>query len=251
MNKVIINADDFGISHEVNIAIIELLKSGKIHRTTLMVNMPFVYEAYELVKDNGLLDKVGLHINLTDGKPLSDPIKKTRFCKEGLFDVEQVESGVRLHISRVEREAIRCEIQAQFEKFRGIFGYYPKHIDGHRHVHNYFGFLPTIVNVAKMAGVESMRIGINLFDKSKASIGKKIYKNVLNAYIRSNFKSTDYMGSWLEYVEFYRDSEDKTIEIMVHPSIHNGKIVDIIYDHANEEYYDFDNIKAYEIYEEW
>lgn len=51
------------------------------------------------------------------------------------------------------------------------------------------------------------------------------------------------MGAWLEYVEFYRDTEDKTIEIMVHPTIHAGKIVDIIYNHADKEYYEFDNIK--------
>lgn len=243
MNNVIINADDFGISHEVNIAIIQLLKSGKIHRTTLMVNMPFCNEAYEMAKINGFLDKVGLHINLTDGKPLSQAILKTRFCRNGEFDLEQVESGVRLYVSKVERSAVKFEVQAQFDKFKEIFGYYPHHVDGHRHVHNYFGFLPTIVNLAKKAGVESMRIGINLFDKAKAPISKKIYKKILNTYIRSNFNSTDYMGSWLEYVEFYRDTEDKTIEIMVHPTIHAGKIVDIIYNRADKEYYEFDNIK--------
>ena len=41
MNNIIINADDFGLNHEVNVAIIELLKSGRIDRTTVMVNMPF------------------------------------------------------------------------------------------------------------------------------------------------------------------------------------------------------------------
>lgn len=243
MKNIIINADDFGLNHEVNTAIIDLLKSDRIQRTTIMVNMPYVEEAYYMAREHNLLDKIGLHINLTDGTPLSKQILNTRFCKDGQFDVEQVESGVRLHISKAEREAIRYEVQAQFEKYKELFGYYPKHVDGHRHVHNYFGFLPTIVKIAKRCGVESMRIGINLYDDKDAGFAKKLYKYVLNTYIRANFKSTDYMGAWLEYVDYFDDTKEKTVEIMVHPTIHDGRIVDIIYNHADEEYYDFDKIQ--------
>lgn len=242
MKNIIINADDFGLNHEVNTAIIYLLKSDCIQRTTIMVNMPYVEEAYYMAKEHNLLDKIGLHINLTDGTPMSKQILNTRFCKDGQFDVDQVESGVRLHISKAEREAIRYEVLAQFEKYKELFGYYPKHVDSHRHIHNYFGFLPTIVGISKQCGVQSMRIGINLYDKKNASMAKKLYKFILNTYIRANFKSTDYMGSWLEYVDFYNGSTYRAIEIMVHPLYHEGKIVDIIYDHANEDYYDFDKI---------
>ena len=88
-----------------------------------------------------------------------------------------------------------------------------------------------------------MRIGINLYDKKKASFAKELYKCILNTYIRTTFKSTDYMGSWLEYLNYFKSPYNVTVEIMVHPTIINGKIVDVIYNHDEEEYYDFDMIR--------
>ena len=85
-NKLIINADDFGISHEVNEAITLCFNKNYINQTTIMVNMPYVDEAVELSKDNGFSDRVGLHLNLVEGKPLTERIRDTIFCDEhGMF----------------------------------------------------------------------------------------------------------------------------------------------------------------------
>ena len=50
MNRLIVNADDFGISHEVNEAISLCFMKGYINQTTIMVNMPFFCEAIEMAK---------------------------------------------------------------------------------------------------------------------------------------------------------------------------------------------------------
>lgn len=240
--NIIINADDFGLDPDVNAAIIELLRTGKIHRTTLMVNMQYAREAYLMVKKYGLCDKVGLHINLTDGNPLSEKIKKTRFVKDGLLNHYEVETRTRLHVCKQEANAVREEVQSQFEKFKELFGYYPKHVDGHRHVHNYLPFLFIIARISKRCGVESMRIPINLYNKKEAGLLKKAYKWLVVGLVRYLFKSTDYMGTYFEYKYYFNDSEEKTVEIMVHPTIYNGKIVDIIFDHESKEFYDFNLI---------
>lgn len=241
-NPVLINADDFGLNHETNLAVIELLKTNRIQRTTLMVNMPFAQEAVQMAKDNHLESKIGLHINLTDGSPLSSAIKNTRFCSDGVFVTKQVESGARLYVKRSERRSIAEEVTAQFEKFKELMGYYPKHVDGHRHVHNYLGYLFSIIRISKIKGVESMRIGINLYDRQTAGLVKKVYKLVLNTIIKANFKHTDYMGAYLEYVDYYKASKDKSVEIMVHPTIMDGCVYDIIYDSDDKEFFDFDKI---------
>ena len=75
--QIIINADDFGLSKDVNEAIDICIKKDYIQRTTLMVNMPQTLEAVKLAKDGGYLNKVGLHINLIEGIPLTPDIKKT------------------------------------------------------------------------------------------------------------------------------------------------------------------------------
>ncbi len=242
-NPILINADDFGLNNEVNRAIVDLLKSGRIQRTTLMVNMPSAKEACQMAIENGLIEKVGLHVNLTEGNPLSNEITKTRFCQYGAFNRKEVESGTRLHIFSSEKRAVRNEVQAQFEKFKELTGHYPKHVDGHRHVHNYLPFLFIIIRIAKKFQVESMRIGINLYDRKKASFAKKAYKFVLNTIIKRTFKHTDFMGAYLEYVDYFDAPQDKTCEVMVHPTYYNGKIVDIIYENGNKVFYDFSKIQ--------
>lgn len=242
-NPVIINADDFGLNHETNISVVELLKTGKIQRTTLLVNMTSTKEAVELARANELLPKIGLHINLTDGIPLSEGIKNTRFCQLGVYAVREVERGTRLHITRHEKEAVMKEVQAQFEKFKELTGHYPKHVDSHRHVHNYLPFLFICMKIAKKCQVESMRIGINLYDRKEASLAKKAYKFVLNTIIKRRFKHTDYMGAYLEYINYFDAPQDKTCEVMVHPTYNDGKIVDIIYENENKVFYDFSKIQ--------
>ena len=242
-NPILINADDFGLNDEVNKAVVELLNIGRIQRATLMVNMPKSKEAAEMSKAYHLESKIGLHINLTDGEPLTNDIKRTRFCKYDAFNREEVESGTRLHISSSERRAVRKEVEAQFDKFKELTGHYPIHVDSHRHVHNYFPFLYIIMRIAKKCQVESMRIGINLFDRKEASFAKKTYKFILNTIIKHRFKHTDYMGAYLEYVDYFDAPKDKTCEVMVHPTYQNGKIVDIIYENNNKVFYEFSKIR--------
>ena len=79
---MIINADDFGYSKSVNKAITDCFKQNLINRTTIMVNMPYTEEAVLLAKENGFSDCVGLHINLTEGKALSEECAKSELCDE-------------------------------------------------------------------------------------------------------------------------------------------------------------------------
>ncbi|MGI6680446.1 MAG: ChbG/HpnK family deacetylase [Bdellovibrionota bacterium] len=67
--KVIINADDFGLSVGVNKGIIDAFKEGLISSTSILINMPDAEDAILRFKQNKGLG-LGLHVNLTKGKPL-------------------------------------------------------------------------------------------------------------------------------------------------------------------------------------
>ena len=62
--RLIINADDFGMSHEFNVAISELMKSGGLTSTSLMANGLAFHEAVNMIKDFGLAN-IGVHLTLT------------------------------------------------------------------------------------------------------------------------------------------------------------------------------------------
>ncbi|MBQ7603262.1 MAG: ChbG/HpnK family deacetylase, partial [Clostridia bacterium] len=65
--KLIINADDFGLSSSINRGIVECIEAGIISSTTMMMNTPYTAEAIKMAKDMGLKN-VGIHLNLTYGK---------------------------------------------------------------------------------------------------------------------------------------------------------------------------------------
>ena len=67
--KLIINADDFGLSKSISDGIIDGVRGGYITSTSVMVNMPFAKYAIEKAVKNKI-DCVGLHIVLTTGKPI-------------------------------------------------------------------------------------------------------------------------------------------------------------------------------------
>ena len=76
-DKIIFNADDFGISQGVNKAICKAYHEGILNSASLMVNQKYASEAVELHKNMPNLN-LGLHVNLTNEYPTSD-VKKFRF----------------------------------------------------------------------------------------------------------------------------------------------------------------------------
>lgn len=90
--KIIISADDFGRSHERNLAIDDAFKSGWIKSAGLLVNAKYTAEAVAMAKEGGYLNHVHCHFNIEGGdicgfaKPLSEKMKRsTSFCLNGEF----------------------------------------------------------------------------------------------------------------------------------------------------------------------
>lgn len=154
--KLIINADDFGMRVDVTDAIVESMAKGYITETTLMVNMPDADRAVALARENGFADKVGLHLNLTEGVPLTEAIKKEPlFCNEhGIFRGSWSQS-LRPFPKRT-ASAVREEIVAQIEKFLS-YKLTMMHIDGHNHIHHYWPVLYILRPLLRKYGFKTMR----------------------------------------------------------------------------------------------
>lgn len=90
--KIIISADDFGRSHERNLAINDAFKSGLIKSAGLLVNAKYTAEAVTMAKEGGYINHLHCHFNIEGGdicgfaKPLSEKMKKCSiFCQYGEF----------------------------------------------------------------------------------------------------------------------------------------------------------------------
>ena len=69
---VVINADDLGYSEPVNLAIEQALAMGRISSATLMANAPATTAGLAVASRHPEAS-FGIHLNLTEFTPLSDP----------------------------------------------------------------------------------------------------------------------------------------------------------------------------------
>lgn len=150
MKRVIITADDYGMSKAVNTAIEEGIEARLITSTNVMMNMPFSDDAVRLKKLSNAVS-VGIHWTLTCGKPISDPRRiRSIVDSDGNF-LPYSEFRSRLRKGKIKKEDVCTELTAQYEKFRALLGV-PDYWNSHQNVHVDFGVYDWFVDVALKLG---------------------------------------------------------------------------------------------------
>ena len=244
MSVLIVHADDYGISHEVNLAVKKGIKEGIIDRATLMVNMPYVDEAIKLAREENYLNRIGLHLNLVEGVPISDNIKNTWLCSDGRFNGEI--SNKKYKRGRIkDKKLLKCieeEIDAQMKLFIQL-GMPLLHVDSHQHSHIKPSVFPILLKKAKENGFNSIRLA-SLIPSDNPSISVKIYKSIINLrikrYNKKNFSKNlvfPIVNLGCAFLSLKKEMEndsvflvDKNIEMWFHPSLIDGKIVNLYCD---------------------
>ena len=113
--RLIVNADDLGLSHSVNEAVVRAHRDGVLTTASLIVNEPGCDEAIKLAKANPKLG-VGLHLVLLQGHSTLPPEKIPGIVNShGEFSNSPVGVGMSYFFRRSLREQLRAEIHAQFE----------------------------------------------------------------------------------------------------------------------------------------
>lgn len=218
--KLIINADDYGLWEHNSRAIAEAMKQGLITDTTMMATGDWFDEAVLLAKEEGFADRIGIHFNLTEGKPLTEEMKRCpMFVENGRFH----KHPDRLHpLSKEEEEAVYLELSAQVQKIKGA-GIEITHADSHHHIHTGPFLIPIFLEVCRDAGIEKIRLHRNI---GKIPFYKKIVKKRFNkSLLREGMKCTNHFGSLEDALGY--GLPDGITEIMVHPDYDkDGKLID-------------------------
>ncbi|KEQ13532.1 hypothetical protein GZ77_14460 [Endozoicomonas montiporae] len=144
--KLIINADDFGLSPGVNYGIIDAFRSGVVRSTTMMIGMPGEAHGVELAKANPQL-AVGIHLRLTAGKPLCKNLTTLVDSSGQFLDQLSFYSNNTLCPKEIEQE-----FRAQIEHFIGL-GLTPSHLDGHHHCYGHPIAQPVIKQLSTEYGI--------------------------------------------------------------------------------------------------
>ena len=222
---IIVNADDFGQSSNVNRAILTCFSRGLISSATMMANMPGFDEACHMAISNQLTDRIGVHLNLTDGWPLLPELRSNPALCEASGRFRRFRS---LLISKSDRAMIAAEVAAQIQRCRDA-GLPVTHADSHQHVHNEPMVFLAIQPVLKRLGIRHLRISRNM-DSLPVTSRKRIAKSCFNRWIAFHgLRGTDYFGT-VENFEYFRAADrlaTASIEILTHPSLdQEGTLID-------------------------
>jgi predicted glycoside hydrolase/deacetylase ChbG (UPF0249 family) len=155
--RLIINADDFGLTLGINRAIAELHEAKALTSTTLMATGPAFSDAVAVAHAHPTLG-VGCHIVLTDGTPVSQPDtiptllgpdRKT--LRPSLIDFIQALLRGTIRQDDIEREAL-----AQIQKIQQA-GINITHLDTHKHTHLFPAVARPLLRVAEHCGIRAIR----------------------------------------------------------------------------------------------
>lgn len=247
VRRLIINADDFGLSHAVNRAVMELHGEGALTSVTLMASAAAAEEAIETAMKTPTLG-VGCHVVLVDGVPALPALEIPSLADQRTNQFHQTLSAfLRLALTgRIDPGEIEAEATAQISLLQSS-GLRLTHVDTHKHTHMFPIVLRPVLRAARAAGISSVRNPFEPAWSRRATIGAPIMRRLqvtllqrLEARFRriaaeEGFTTTDGALGVLAtgtldaaaINSLLADMPDGTWELVTHPGYHNSELTQV------------------------
>jgi predicted glycoside hydrolase/deacetylase ChbG (UPF0249 family) len=198
LKRLIINADDFGFTRDVNAGIVHAHREGVLTSTTLMANGAAFDDAVRLAKETPTLD-IGAHLVLVQGNSLLDgrPLPETPRQLLGVL--------LRRKLN------VYAELKAQIEKILAA-GLRVSHLDSHKHTHLVPSVFRVVVNLANEFGIPWVRLPLGISYYRRLACGR-------NIKMTDHFLGFRLTGSLTEetFARALQELKDGTTEFMCHP----------------------------------
>lgn len=154
---LVVNADDFGMSEEVNTAVIRAFQSGTLTSCSMMVSGEAFDQAVRLAKETPRLG-VGIHLVTVMGRSVLPHSEIPSLVdRDGYFSTDPTSAGLKYYFSKKARLHLHKELTAQFERF--VATRLPlSHIDSHLHMHVHPVVFDHAVELGESYGVRRMRL---------------------------------------------------------------------------------------------
>jgi predicted glycoside hydrolase/deacetylase ChbG (UPF0249 family) len=140
--RLIVNADDYGYFFCVSKGILEAAAQGVVTATGVFANMARFEEQAARLRDCDALD-AGVHLNLTDGTPLTREMQKSLAPWSGRF-ARKFAMAKAIIAGAIKVDAVKAEWRAQIERCLQL-GLKLRFLNSHEHMH----LLPSLFTVAK------------------------------------------------------------------------------------------------------
>ncbi len=221
MLNIIINADDAGISREINDAIFDLMSRRQLRSTTLLANGPELADALARIPDFPDCS-FGVHLNLTQFKPMTDtPGLAPLLDGEGCFNSDIIR---RMRTSSAVSQAVYEEWCAQIDRIRDA-GVAISHLDSHQHIHTCPALFWALKRLQRRCGIRKIRTTRNFYGPSVSppTVGARLKKLVWRLALRRLSPVTWTTDVFTSVRDFMTTSESsfwsgtRVVELMTHP----------------------------------
>jgi len=160
VRKLIVNADDFGLTAGVNRAVVETHIGGVVSSATLMANGAAFEDAVKAARSAPNLS-VGCHVVLVDGTPVSPPdavdtLLAIRSAEPDKFYSSLSAFAARAMLGGFDPDQLVAEVIAQIRKIQST-GLRVTHLDTHKHAHIFPEILAALLRAARICGVRAIR----------------------------------------------------------------------------------------------
>ena len=157
MKNLIVNADDLGWTPGVNRGIAEAHSNGIVTSASLLANGEAFEDGVRTARELPRLG-VGVHLNLSDGKPVAPAERvKSLLGEDGEFSNGPEGLLFRLTAKSASRREVEIEWEAQIDKVQQA-GVRATHLDGHKHVQMLPGLFEIALRLAKKHGIAAVRV---------------------------------------------------------------------------------------------
>ena len=219
MKRLIISADDFGLTQGINEGIIRCAREGIVTSASIMANMPAFEHALTLAKQSPAL-ATGVHLNLLKGSPLQ-PSGKVRSLvdSKGIFYTLPYFT-LRLLSGRIVLAEAKKELRSQIEKALAA-GLQVTHLDSHRHFHVYPSLLKLVIKLATEYKIHKIRCPLSpsiLPGSVKELILNSLSRNARHSLDAGNIRHND---SFFELVKIEGKSDPISALVKFIENLHN------------------------------
>jgi predicted glycoside hydrolase/deacetylase ChbG (UPF0249 family) len=147
LKRLIVNADELGLTPGVNRGIVEAHHNGIVSSTTLMVNQPAASDVAAIAREHPNLG-IGLQLALTAGRPTL-PASQV----PSLVDADGALPASPEGLLKAQLKDVLAEVRGQLRRFRELLGREPTHIDSQYHVHRQPVVLQALVTLSWETGL--------------------------------------------------------------------------------------------------
>jgi hopanoid biosynthesis associated protein HpnK len=246
MVRLIVHADDFGLSTKVNEGIVLAHHRGILTSTSMTACGVAFAQAVELSKATPTLD-IGVHLTLVEERPVLDPARIPSLVgRDGRFHPHASVFFKKYLSGQIRLDEVRAELNAQAKKINAC-GVAISHLDSHQHLHILPGIVQIAAELAERYAVAAVRLPRERLpwwvQWHNPSLSRLAQMCVLNffGWLGKRFikRHPDYFFGFLAGGELHKRNlfrllralpAQGTCELMCHPGLHDH---DTAYSHWN------------------